>query len=334
MYVIREAIIEDRENILGFIKYNWNVNHIFVKDESLFDYYYLEHEKINFIIAEENEHIIAILGYLKYNNLNSRKTNDVFLAMWKSCNNSMAGIKCLEYLMNKGYRSISCCGINKKTQPIYKFLGYETGKLNHWYMLNNTLKNKQYKIAKVVDSIGRSKYKENKNKITLMDTEVTEKEFTLIKQIGFIKSYEYFRYKYLEHPYYQYKIYSINEQYNIKALLVAREISINNAKCLRIVDLIGNGMWMKEINLQEILRKNNYEYIDFYEKGMDKKILEKIGLTLRTEVEKNIIPNYFEPFVRENVEIYYMSNYKENFYIFKGDGDQDRPSIAKEKLNE
>lgn len=273
MYVIREDIIKDRENILKFIKCNWNEKHIFVKNKSFFHYYYLEYEKINFIIAEEDKHIIAILGYLKYSNLDSIKTNDIFLAIWKSCNNSMAGIKCLEYLMNKEYRSISCCGINKDIKPIYQFFGCETGKLNHWYMLNHTLKSEQYKVAKVVDPIDKKVYKRSNNKAVLMKREITEKEFGLIEQTGFIKSYRYFKHKYVEHPYYQYKIYTLNEQHEIKALLIAREVSMDSAKCLRIVDLIGNSIWMKEINFQEILIENNYEYIDFYERGIDKRVL-------------------------------------------------------------
>jgi hypothetical protein len=41
----------------------------------------------------------------------------------------------------------------------------------------------------------------------------------------------------------------------------------------------------------------------------------------------NIIPNYFEPFVAENIDIYFFSNTNEKVYIFKGDGDQDRPNF-------
>ena len=40
-----------------------------------------------------------------------------------------------------------------------------------------------------------------------------------------------------------------------------------------------------------------------------------------------IIPNYFEPFVRENIEINCAFRSQLDYIIFKADADQDRPSI-------
>ena len=46
------------------------------------------------------------------------------------------GLLLNNYLLEKGYRSVSCCGIAKKVKGLYKFLGYTTGALEHYYMLN------------------------------------------------------------------------------------------------------------------------------------------------------------------------------------------------------
>ena len=80
--------------------------------------------------------------------------------------------------------------------------------------------------------------------------------------------------------------------------------------------------------------KEKNEYIDIYEVGIEDATLEEAGFIERKEEDSNIIPNYFEPFVQKNIEIYYMSNCKDKFRIFKGDGDQDRPSVVKEKKDE
>ena len=44
-----------------------------------------------------------------------------------------------------------------------------------------------------------------------------------------------------------------------------------------------------------------------------------------------VVPNYFEPFVNKNIDISVgyrkYNNIKGNVRIFKGDGDQDRPTI-------
>ena len=38
------------------------------------------------------------------------------------------------------------------------------------------------------------------------------------------------------------------------------------------------------------------------------------------------IPNYFEPFERINVDIYFAASVSKGLVLFRGDGDQDRPS--------
>ena len=102
------------------------------------------------------------------------------------------------------------------------------------------------------------------------------------------------------------------------------------------MDFLGDEEEFKELTnyLIDKMLKEKYEYVDIYETGMEDSILLNSGFIERTEEDTNIIPNYFEPFVQENIEIYYMSNCKDKFRMFKGDGDQDRPSIVKEKKYE
>ena len=70
--------------------------------------------------------------------------------------------------------------------------------------------------------------------------------------------------------------------------------------------------------------------MDIYSYGISKKILKKAGYINRYNVKNLIVPNYFEPFVRENVDIFCAfktSLNKKKIKLFKGDGDGDRPSI-------
>ena len=50
-------------------------------------------------------------------------------------------------------------------------------------------------------------------------------------------------------------------------------------------------------------------------------------LKLDFSSQNTIVPNFFQPFVQKNIKIEfsYKSKY-DNFVIFRGDGDQDRPS--------
>ena len=43
------------------------------------------------------------------------------------------------------------------------------------------------------------------------------------------------------------------------------------------------------------------------------------------ENDENVIPNYFAPFVQENVEIFFHAP-NEEIVFCKADGDQDRPN--------
>ena len=68
------------------------------------------------------------------------------------------------------------------------------------------------------------------------------------------------------------------------------------------------------------MTKNNYEYIDILCSGLDEKMLMQSGFTKLDNDGDMIIPNYFEPFVQENVKVHYEKS-NENLIIFKGDAD-------------
>ena len=79
--------------------------------------------------------------------------------------------------------------------------------------------------------------------------------------------------------------------------------------------------------------KKKHEYIDFFSRGLDNKLILNAGFRILNKKNKDIIiPNYFEPFVQSNQQIRFFFDKGElkNFRFFKGDGDQDRPSVIQE----
>ena len=82
-------------------------------------------------------------------------------------------------------------------------------------------------------------------------------------------------------------------------------------------------------NIQSFLENNDCEYVDCYNYGIEKEVFLKMGFS---EVKEDcIIPNYFEPFEKKNVDIHYAVFGKHDVVIFKGDGDQDRPNLLNMK---
>ena len=318
----------DKGNLFTFLEKNWNINHIYLKDKNYFKYEFSDNS--NFILAKNDDRIVATLGYFDYDN-----KGDIWTVIWKNAGKMDDGLKCLQFLLSAGYKSVSSCGINKKTIPIYEFLGINTGRLKHFYILNQEIK--EYKIAKILDiSVKQIELEKVENLIEVSNIEELLKliDYQELKKYNFYKSPEYFNKRYFNHPYYKYHV--LVKTINAKSILVYRIVKANGGSCIRIMDFLGNEEEFKELAnyLMDKMLKEKHEYVDIYEIGIEDSILLNSGFTERTEKHTNIIPNYFEPFVQKNIEIYYMSNCKDKFKIFKGDGDQDRPSMVKEKKDE
>ncbi len=318
----------DKGNLFTFLEKNWNINHIYLKDKNYFKYEFSDNS--NFILAKNDDRIVATLGYFDYDN-----KGDIWTVIWKNAEKMDDGLKCLQFLLNADYKSVSSCGINKKTIPIYEFLGIKTGRLKHFYILNPEIKD--YKIAKISEkNIKKIDYKNVKDIIEVKNIEELLKliDYQELKKYNFYKSPEYFNKRYFKHPYYKYHILVKSKVTN--SILVYRIVKENGGSCIRIIDFLGEEKEFNELTnyLIDKMLKEKHEYVDIYEVGIEDEILENSGFLERVEKDVNIIPNYFEPFVQENIEIYYMSNCKDKFRMFKGDGDQDRPSIVKEKKDE
>ena len=152
-YTIRLALLNDSDIIRSFIKDYWKKDHIYVLDKNLFDYDFVDGDNINFILAfDEKKTLKGILGFIKYN---TRKIEQIFTVMWKviaNISDPMLGIKLVKFLVHTNPKAqFSTIGANHKTLPIYKYLGFKTGKLEHFFIINYTLKN--FKVLKILEDI-------------------------------------------------------------------------------------------------------------------------------------------------------------------------------------
>jgi len=141
------------------------------------------------------------------------------------------------------------------------------------------------------------------------------------------KSKEFLKKRYFEHPIYFYRKWIIKDAEGCcVGLLFAREIKLCGAKVLRIVDYRGALDHLYGIGhaLRELLLMENYEYIDIMVDSLPENKMKESGFVLLDTEGSNIIPHYFEPFVRSNIKNHYQKN--TDVVIFKADGDQDRPN--------
>jgi hypothetical protein len=197
---------------MEFISKEWKPDHILATNEIFFKYEYGFSNPINFVVARsrQSSRIEAVEGFIQYS---KEPPMDLFLAFWKAskgAGDTFLGINVLNYIIeNVKFRSLSCCGINKETIPIYKYLGYQTGELEHFYILN--CKFDTFKIAQVQDHHSPS-YKSMNNpfsleKFTNFESMRTRFDIKNFENRRPFKSSGYLEKRYFKHPIYNYDTY-------------------------------------------------------------------------------------------------------------------------------
>lgn len=331
---LRLGEYEDIPVILEYIRTEWNPKHIYVKSRTFFEYEHYIDGRVNGILAI-NKETGALEGILLF--YHTRKIlsgADFFGGIWsvsKTCHTPMLGYRLIESVKAlTGVRGHNGVGINPNTTAvIFRHIkAQNVGKLNHYYRLADR---EQYTVAyvkeKVILPIPYQKKEVVLRRLTIMQDLKRNYDLGKHKNDYPYKDEWYIEHRYYKHPIYQYKVWGIEVEGNIEGILVTREAEHDGTKVLRIVDYIGEapaiGMAGKEIDL--LIKENNYEYVDFYAHGLEPEIFREAGFLLRTDTDANIIPNYFEPFVQKNIDLWYHTPY-EKVRLFKGDGDQDRPN--------
>lgn len=333
MITIRRGTEEDVRPAMDFIDRNWKQGHPLAVSEKLFRWQYIMFDQYNFLIAEdENKKIYGFYGFVVYS---KEKKPDISGNMWRviPSGNPILGLEMTQFVKEHiPMNTNTTLGYSEKAIKIEKLLRGSVSYMKHYYRLAN--KN-TYNVAVVKEN--HQEYCPQTEKLhfvqidSYQEFEASINEEDLKKGKPY-KDLEYIRHRFFEHPYYSYSIYQIVSDAETPLWMVTREVECNNSKILKIVDLYGehqNLIGIAQI-LDAIIEERQYEYIDFYEYGIDDSIMKRSGMKLLDEEDPNIIPQYFEPFVPQNIEIAVGSKIPPGFCIFIANSDQDRPGIIKE----
>lgn len=328
--MIRFATKDDEQMIVDFLKKHWNGNSILAKSDTIFRYQYMQMCECGFVLAfDEEGNLCGLKGYIPLNH-SERPDIAAALAIVLKQSHPMLNMEMQRFLEKETNCRMMCStGLNPNTAArIYPLFRYKVDKLGHFYKLGRRT---QWRVAKIdvvpqVISHGTLAMRQ------LESMEVLHQVFSpdQFRENMPYKDEDYIQYRYFSHPVYTYHVYGImTGQERAGALLIGREVYCEGAKVFRTVDYIGDRTLIREIgcSLDDLIEEKGYEYLDFYCYGIPDEDLEYAGFKRRTQDDKNIIPNYFEPFVQSNVEIIFFCKQHENILICKSDGDQDRPSI-------
>ena len=338
-YSFRMANINDTDNIMHFIREEWDKNHILGHNKELFLWQYGKTEygdcdTINIVLMEEKKSglICGMMGFIPYSNNQNELHISTSMGMVKSDNPiPMAGVELIRRQQRMvGEKANFASGTNPKTiLPIYeRVFKHYTGYMQQYYILNT--RKDTFNIASI-DRMMQSSDRFDESGLQLENVDNFEdmsSKYDLLERNRrmSIKSPQYIKKRFFDHPIYHYKKWILNfKGVNVGALF-GREITLNNSIILRLVDYRGNLKYLSCLGtaLHDLMWTEGYEYIDLMVSDCSDLGLDRAGFSLLDPDGDIIIPHYFEPFIRKNIKNYYQNN--GDIVVFKADGDQDRPN--------
>lgn len=334
-YDIRLASQEDIPMIMEYIDEDWRRGHIMSVDRELFEYEMLNADgSVNMVIAynRDKKQIDGCLGFLK--SAYGVDSFDTWGSIWKvrkDCDN-LLGLKLVDRVKKiVGNRFYLGIGINPNTaMRIHKMLLRDhVAKMNHYYRLANR---EDYRLAvvkhvDVYEDVG-SNFQQYEVKLLDIDSFAEQFDDLVVNRDDSpYKNKDYFIHRYFKHPIYLYNVYGVYEKGILASFFILREDEHLERIAIRIVEYYGREECMGAIQniFPQLFAQESVEYIDFYEHGFLRQNVEQAGFHLLEENDSNIIPNYFSPFVQENIDIW-VSSPTDGTKFVKGDGDQDRPN--------
>lgn len=340
LYEISICKKDEIEKVTEFIDLYWKKGHALVKSRELMDWqYYNPNDDIyNFILARSRKtgEIHAIEGFIPTTQFDEYISSPMtWGAIWKARGDvAPAGLG----VVVKQYRECEfatpyCCEVGISTDAVKynKQLRNSVYALEPWYMPNLHLD--KYKLIEFDKNlISKNGIFENYVSVVMdkIDLNNWEKVGNRMVYIPPFKSIKYYEQRYFNHPVYDYYAVMLTDTImNEREVLFYRVVSSNGSRCIFVVDYIGDGTVIRDsrCRLEELMRLHKAEYILFLSNGINTEALQSAGFINRWNTQ-DIVPVYFEPFMKQNVDILCASRSEEiTWTTFKGDADQDRPNI-------
>lgn len=330
MIQIRQAKYNDIPLIMQFIDEHWKKGHIMGNDRTMFEFQHVRNGEVFYIIAQDDEdkQIYGAMGYIPMMEQEWPCMSTVMIRSLENPEKRMLGEEIARFFeKNMKCYNVFSVGVERRYAKAICSMGGIVKRLDHYYRLGRV---KKFQIASIAHY---EQIKIKQDGAVLIPLETADDFVQKVDLNEIYKDYPrrspaYIKHRYYEHPYFEYKIWGILYNREVKSAIVMREEEWMGARVLRIVDFFGRDSDLSYVGKEfdRLLQIGEYEYIDFYCYGIEDKILENAGFTKRSETDSNIIPNYFDPFVQENVEIYFYTWFLQGIHVYRGFGDQDRPN--------
>lgn len=342
------------EELHDFIKKTHGENHV-MKNQELFDWYYSPSEDCeiyNMLVGLKNNQVISILGYLPTKFIvNGHVINGAWTALWFTLPKERSGIGALlmKRLMEL-FPIVAGQGASSMNREIVEALGHDfqaiipklvgfidAGEVRSFWQSSDG----------VAKNLMIPKQTNKQKEATSLALEFNWKEYSNIK-FGTLRDSSYIRKKYISNPFLRYEIIQTGYE-RTPTIAIVRIIQTDlGFRVARIVEFFGPNISDYESQWEEALLEivmlasnKNCSYIDFYSTSKEiNSFLSKMGFY---NDNKGALPSLLDPvdFERrsQNLEVFINPNLRveekisiQNFFVTRGDGDQDRPNATYEIL--
>lgn len=334
----RVAEDSDSGQILSFLEKNWRKDHVFVTNPSLMHWQHGDAvaKSLNFVLAETHSAIVAILGFIPFRRFDpSLPADSIALAIWKRTDEAErgTGFLMLQWLIDeKSPATVIALGLNAGTLPIYQRLGFTEGVMGHFALfrmgLTHSIITGQSIPPRPSLESGLSLAEEVGNVSHLRDSNIER----LLTSNFPPKSIAYYRERFENHPWFTYSFATLVAGTTTELLLVYRVIEIEGARVLRVVDIAGDVEQLPRgaSALSDLVSNHDAEYLDIVAVGLNDTTMNNAGFVSREANPNLVLPNYFDPFERRNVDVLFAfktaGSHSGTYHFHPADSDQDRPN--------
>jgi len=326
------------DRLCEFLAQHWRSDHVFVRRPEILTWQHRDEERglLNFVIAEEDDEIVGLLGFIPFRRFDPTLTTDsIALAIWKVTEKASpgTGVQLLRHLMaTRRPTTTLAIGLSDMVVPIYRALGFTTGVMDHFALFPAEQQiAKSRARAKPPDSPSSPSVDVLAWSLDLKDTLHSEVE-SLLRSNALEKSVDYYRQRFINHPWFRYQPLVVGSKGRPVLVVILRRVESPDGALFRIVDVGGELTYLSKIGpiLNELLETTGALYVDLVMSGADRDAMLAGGFVSRSSDKNLVLPNYFDPFQPTNIDIAFtfktVNAYAEGIHLHLADSDQDRPN--------
>lgn len=310
----------------------WGKPHPLIHNEALFAYYYRDPDgSLRFAAARDREtgRFLSVCGWIA---ASAGDAPDVWISFLVSGKGAPAALslRLFEFIReHTGCRTFACNNIRPKTRALYEFFGYTVAEMTQYYRINKFVDNYTICIIRRPDVLPVAS--SSLTAEPLLDADALARfPFEVYRENQPYKDRAYVQKRFFENQWFDYKVYALCAGGVPVALLVLRIIDSAGARVIRVVDFIGDRAQIPGCGefLDRLMRESGAEFADWYAYGVGDGAMTQAGFLPRRADDPNILPNYLEPPLYENVDFTLFTSAPSGYLMFKADGDQDRANLG------